>query len=309
MSSSNCPLCDRAVKSRPLANSDDRTRYECSTCGTFSIDGITEHAGLIDQQTRSRRYLLSAYVKNNKNVIITNNFLDQLGMGELRERTVEEKIELAVRWFADKSTEFGQKIPSNPASDYPVAWCRRPEEWQGLLGALTNELKFVIFDHPCYRLSMEGWRWLSNKPGEPSSDAFIAMNFNSRFLPVRDAIQLAIKSAGYNPIIINQDFFHGGIMDRVLARIRQSKFIVADYTGNRGGVYYEAGFASGLGKPVISTCDLVQLDSPNKDDRLHFDVAHLKMITWQADKLTDFADNLKEHILAIFGQGSANPTV
>ena len=36
-------------------------------------------------------------------------------------------------------------------------------------------------------------------------------------------------------------------MDRIIAQIRASKFVVADFTRNRGGVYYEAGFALGLG--------------------------------------------------------------
>ena len=37
-------------------------------------------------------------------------------------------------------------------------------------------------------------------------------------------------------------------------QIRKSKFLIADFTGQRGGVYYEAGFAYGLGLPVIWTC-------------------------------------------------------
>jgi len=34
----------------------------------------------------------------------------------------------------------------------------------------------------------------------------------------------------------------------------ECRFIVADFTGQRGGVYFEAGYALGLRKPVIWTC-------------------------------------------------------
>lgn len=33
--------------------------------------------------------------------------------------------------------------------------------------------------------------------------------------------------------------------------INSCKFVIADFTGNRGGVYFEAGYAHGL-----KTCDL-----------------------------------------------------
>ena len=38
------------------------------------------------------------------------------------------------------------------------------------------------------------------------------------------------------------------------ARIKRSRFLVADVTGGRQGVYFEGGFAKGLGLPVIWTC-------------------------------------------------------
>lgn len=37
------------------------------------------------------------------------------------------------------------------------------------------------------------------------------------------------------------------IDDEIIGEIRRSAFIVADFTGHRGGVYFEAGFAMGLG--------------------------------------------------------------
>lgn len=44
------------------------------------------------------------------------------------------------------------------------------------------------------------------------------------------------------------------IDEHLLASIRQSGVVVADFTGNRQNVYFEAGYAMGLGIPVIRTC-------------------------------------------------------
>jgi nucleoside 2-deoxyribosyltransferase len=52
------------------------------------------------------------------------------------------------------------------------------------------------------------------------------------------------------------------INDELIAQIRRSKFMVCDFTGYRGGVYFEAGFAYGLGMEVIYTC---RKDWCNKD--------------------------------------------
>ena len=68
--------------------------------------------------------------------------------------------------------------------------------------------------------------------------------------------------------------------DEIIAEIRRSRFLVADFThgedGARGGVYYEAGFANGLGIKVIHTCreDAVRT--------LHFDTSHINHIVWRS---------------------------
>jgi hypothetical protein len=52
----------------------------------------------------------------------------------------------------------------------------------------------------------------------------------------------------------------------MISQIRRSKFLIADFTGHRGGVYFEAGYAMGLGLPVFWTCRRDDLD------KLHFGI-------------------------------------
>ena len=75
--------------------------------------------------------------------------------------------------------------------------------------------------------------------------------------------------------------------------------MVADFTqgktGARGGVYYEAGFAHGLGIPVIFTCRNESLD------KVHFDTRQYNHIVWTdpAKLRTD----LRNRIAAVIGDG------
>jgi len=88
-----------------------------------------------------------------------------------------------------------------------------------------------------------------------SKQGFVAMWFKDSMLDIFDKyIKRAISDAGYDPFIIPMKEHNDDICDNIIAEIRKSKFLIADFTGQRGGAYFEAGFAYGLGLPVIWTC-------------------------------------------------------
>ena len=47
----------------------------------------------------------------------------------------------------------------------------------------------------------------------------------------------------------------GLIDDQLRVDIQSSDFLIADLTHDNLGAYWEAGYAEGLGKPVIYTCE------------------------------------------------------
>jgi hypothetical protein len=108
-------------------------------------------------------------------------------------------------------------------------------------------------------------------------------------------IEDAVWEAGYKPIRVDRAHFTGDINDKIIAEIRKSKFLIADYTGQRHGVYYEAGYAKGMGLEVISSCN------ENDKQNLHFDTSHQNHIIWKTDD--ELHDKLLDRILAIIGQG------
>lgn len=66
------------------------------------------------------------------------------------------------------------------------------------------------------------------------------------------------------------------IDDQIVAEIRRSKLVLVDATGARPNAYFEAGFAAGLGIPVIWCCSSNPmppgLSSGAWTDNLPFDI-------------------------------------
>ena len=85
-----------------------------------------------------------------------------------------------------------------------------------------------------------------------SSQCFVAMWFDpSMNSAYEEGIKKAVEECGYTPLRIDKKPDVNKIDDEIIAEIRRSRFVVADFThdkekGVRGGVYYEAGFAYGL---------------------------------------------------------------
>lgn len=131
-----------------------------------------------------------------------------------------------------------------------------------------------------FKITPTGWLEVERLFGNPGSKrVLIAMAFDPAVRqPIEDAIRAACKENGWDAFPIDKEEYQGGVTDAIIARIRQSRFIVADYTLNKAGVYYEAGYAEGRGITVIST---VREDFK---DQLHFDVRHLNFIIWKDPK-------------------------
>jgi len=81
-----------------------------------------------------------------------------------------------------------------------------------------------------------------------SSQAFVAMWFTKDMKKVYEqGIKPAIEQAGFTPMLISNKEYANKIDDEIIAEIRRSAFLVADFTGQRQNVYFETGFAIGFG--------------------------------------------------------------
>jgi hypothetical protein len=180
------------------------------------------------------------------------------------------------------------------------------------IGAISSSYKNKIgYVEYIYTITPKGYAHLEELDGAnpESSQAFVAMWFDDSMKNAYEkGIEPAIYDSGYKPMLINQKQHIGKIDDQIIAEIRRSRFLVADFTAGekdcgkdetihvpRGGVYYEAGFAQGLNIPVIWTCKKDQME------RIHFDTRQFNHITWE--NAEDLYEQLKNRIGAVIGDG------
>ena len=124
-----------------------------------------------------------------------------------------------------------------------------------------------------------------------SRQAFVAMWFNTKTHEFyKDGIHHAIEDAGYECKRIDAVEHINKICDEIIAEIRKSRFVVADFTGQRGGVYFEAGYAMGMGLPVI------WLVHEDEVDDLHFDTRQYNHIVYKTPE--DLRQKLLNRIAA-----------
>jgi hypothetical protein len=149
-----------------------------------------------------------------------------------------------------------------------------------------------------FRLAAKGFLAIEEMAatGAGSAQGFVAMWFNPQLQPAwTNGFDPGIRTAGYRPFRIDNKDYVGGITDEIMAEIRRSRFVITDYTEQVNGVYFEAGFALGLGLIVIPTCRGDQIG------KLHFDIRHLNTLLWKEP--ADLATNLTRRILAVVGVG------
>ena len=166
---------------------------------------------------------------------------------------------------------------------------------------LVRKLTDNWHEYP-YVLEVRGFERLDElrKVTPASEEAFVAMWFSDKLKPAYvNGIKLAIEDAGYKAVRVDEQHFLEKIDDEVISRIRRARFVVADFShgkdGARGSVYYEAGFAHGLGLDVIFTCR-----HENSED-LHFDTRQYPHIIWK--DYEDLRKQLRERITALMSDG------
>jgi hypothetical protein len=149
-----------------------------------------------------------------------------------------------------------------------------------------------------FTLTFEGWdRYYElRRTVAESRTAFMAMKYGDSQLDqvVAGCFAKAVERAGFKLRALTDQQPAGIIDDQMRAAIIAARFLVADLTHGSHGAYWEAGFAEGLGKPVIYTCE----QSAWNDQKTHFDTNHLVTIPWAFDNLKKAEDLLTATIRA-----------
>lgn len=105
-----------------------------------------------------------------------------------------------------------------------------------------------------------------------SNSVFLVMSFKKEYIDLYDAYTDVCKEFGFKTVRTDQVTSLERITPRILDGIRHSAFVMADVTEKSLNVFYEIGFADGLGRPVIITA--------REGTELPFDIKDNPIVFW-----------------------------
>jgi nucleoside 2-deoxyribosyltransferase len=298
-----CPICklpEQTVESRRLS---DQTIYNCSRCGHFIITGTAE--AIADKKPIYTK--LSAWIRdrNEKGANIpeiNSNSLEEIP-ASLPDYSPSEKQLILLRNIERKTVYPGDRVTLDSYCDTPLAWASEPTELSYYLKSLVGRGLLVRMSAANdYMITYDGWDYLEEKASqvEERTQVFVAMSFSDIMKPAWEhALRDAITEAGYKPYRIDVEPHIDRIDAKIIMEIKNSRFLVADVTEQKHGVYFEAGYALGMGLPVIWCV--------RKDDlgNVHFDTRQYNHIVWESEE--QLKEQLYNLICAVVGRGPTTP--
>lgn len=263
----NCPICNFS-KCTIYPKNHGTFFVSCRRCGEFSITDQCIRYTDVKEKISKISYILSGLsrelyeTKSKPPQFMTTN-LEEYAKHYLVPdvNSIEEKIKKFLQRLREKTEYFGQEINFKDIETvFPLAYAKNSEELVALFTLMTEKklAKSKVVPNGGAKivkisLSANGWDITnsSQKENQESDKGFVAVWFDESMNESIKAIETAIEDCNFKPICIRDEHFSEKIMDKALGEIRKSRFVVVDLTGNRGSVFFEAGFAHGLGVETI----------------------------------------------------------
>jgi nucleoside 2-deoxyribosyltransferase len=296
-----CPLCDQDADFNVGYVIDmDSSVYagKCERCGSVHVTDLVVR----EFRETKKLHLLSALFRRNmgKLPLVTLESVKALIAGMPQLRTVPEKMNGLLRLLADSKLPPGTPITFDAHTDYPLVFAANWQEANFLLGQLSSRRFISLIGATANtQVTADGYERVEQLEAasfKSTRNAFVAMWFDkSRDVIYNEAIEPAVREAGYQAIRIDRTEHVNRIDDEIISQLRQSRFVVADFTEQRAGVYYEAGFMHGLGRNVFWMVEKQQLG------KVHFDVRQYNFIDY--DSPADAKGRLYYRIMAVEGKG------
>jgi len=312
--SDTCPVCRSTVSDSKRGFEVDGYSYSCPRCGNYQIQSVTDREvgdlGLDLEETAVLSHWIrteyeSIKKRSRKNpIILTKKLIDDIIQNP--RPSFPEQADNFVRWLGDSIKVGGQCVDINQSA-IPA-----------IVGSATLEEFSFIFDHLETKGTITVAQWVTGKDGvwkkatpsyagwehyleikratRDSRKAFMAMEYGHPELDtlLKDVLKPAVEQTGFDLFILPERPKAGLLDDRLRVEIRTSRFLIADLTHENAGAYWEAGYAEGLGKPVIYTCKKEKFEAA----KTHFDTNHHLTIRWDVGEPEDAAEELKATIRA-----------
>jgi hypothetical protein len=308
----DCPVCGMATAIDILAGLQT---FKCARCGPWRLDAggsemgwalLARQLGGWDRASTLRRSRLSHLIRRQQSqtedaVWVPVQELESWRLddplpspsGQLDELILlagdnQPSFAEGARFSLDLISAWVGSAITRGSPNAELAWLLNQQEATSIIELYGTQLK----------LTMAGWdRYQALKRAEiVSRTAFMAMQFGDQELNhvVDHCFRPAVERARFELRVLTDKQPAGLIDDQLRVALRTSRFIIADLTHGNKGAYWEAGFAEGLGRPVIYTCRKTVWD----ERKTHFDTNHLVTIIWEPDQLEDAGTRLTATIRA-----------
>jgi nucleoside 2-deoxyribosyltransferase len=294
-----CPLCGESVK---IWNYDRNFRraYECENCGRFYLWSPLDND--IDYfKQNSSFYKLSSWVFEQNNSFNHVPEIDEKKLKEILaqpDKKIRQKFDLMLQTIS-KLNEWKTKYIQTRS------WIKDEEELALLFQKALDEnmingnLKKTLNGSYVFTfngLTFDGKEYLESlqEPNITSKSVFVAFHFEDTIKEIFDnKVKEAVENCGleYRRVSSMTTDLDKNINDEIIGFIKSARLVIADFTNQRNSVYFEAGYAMGMGLPVIWTC--------KKDDvkKLAFDIRQYPVILWSGGQ--ELKEKLSQRIKAI----------
>lgn len=294
----------------------DAVKIECAQCGEYEMTGSLLATFKYDKGHKLPHtvsaWIREYYMESGKAPILTTNNILEIAM--IPDKPLKSKFERFMRIYYENLSDVKTVIDLNTTPMWlSLTWATDELELKSIIdetikqGLLEGEIKKILMYEtpPKYHwrahiklLTFKGREFVESL-GQKKADSnkvFLAFHFTDEMKmhfemtakrAVSDASGGKLEAVRVGTSSTPTDT---KIDDALIGILKASKVVIADFTGQRQAVYYEAGYAMGMGIPVIWTCRADEVDN------LSFDTRQYPHILWKDEK--DLYKQLTERLSA-----------
>jgi hypothetical protein len=287
-----CDVCCMKDQ-RTFTSGVGNLNYDCERCGTYELIGGS--TSIVRKLKPNQRTLLSGWIRSQNESGI--NFVklkpdilaNVLSYGLPSYQT---RFEALIRYLMSRCPELGRPIRPDAPEMTAISYSANDGELDFILKHMLDE-GYIDSSQEGLQIKPAAYeRYQSSLTNNQlSSQVFVAMSFAPDFDDLYiQGIEPAIIRSGMRSLRVDKTEHTNRIDDEILRQISASQMVVAEFTNQVPGVYFEAGYALAQGKKVIWVCKKEQMD------KLHFDIRQYNCIFWETPQ--ELSSKLENRILA-----------
>lgn len=293
----NCPICGNGSKEE--STNRDGHHIICPKCGEFFISRTLESM-FQHQDNRTHNYKISSWTSEQNKVF--GNIPDLLSTDldtiiNQREKTIKEKFDCFMKTI---STLNNGQINQNDFNHCYIyddnelgVFYQKALDKNYIKGPIHKYMQgsLLMYQGICF----DGLEYIESlaQTNENSKNVFAAFYFKELKEIFDNDVKEIVEELGLNYTRVSSSTTDTNktINDEIIGKIKSSKIVIADFTGQRNSVYFEAGLAMGLNIPVIWTC------KKEEEKELSFDTRQYPHILWETKE--DLKEQLRNRIKTI----------